>query len=60
MTLYFQMQFLKVHCTFNARSEKCSLKKERLSAKRQRDMNAKKNHDYRKEKKQGVKKRYGD
>ena len=43
MTLYFQLQFIKVHCTVNANSAiKCLLKKERLSSKRQRDLNLQK------------------
>ena len=38
-TLYFQVQFIKVHYTVNAKNViKCSLKKERLLAKRQRDL----------------------
>ena len=43
MTLYFQLQFIKVHCTVNANSAiKYLLKKERLSSNRQRDLNLQK------------------
>ena len=62
-TLYFQVQFIKVHCTVNAKNAiKCSLKKERLLAKRQRDLDGKKRkyHDDPEKKKQAVKKRYSD
>ena len=42
-TLYFHVQFIKVHCTFNAKNAiKSSLKKEQLLAKRQRDLDGKK------------------
>ena len=42
LTLCFQMQFIKVDCTFNARSAiKCSLRKEILSTRQQRDLKAK-------------------
>ena len=43
MTLYFQLQIIKVHCTATAKSVlKTSLKKERLSAKLQRNLNLRK------------------
>ena len=43
LTLYFQVQFMKVHCTENAKNAiKSLLKKERLSARRERDLNTRK------------------
>ena len=40
MALYFQLQFIKVHCTVNVKSAiKCSLQNDRLSANRQKDLN---------------------
>ena len=46
-TLYFHVQFIKVHCTFNAKNViKSSLKKERLLAKRRRDLDGKKIYIY--------------
>ena len=43
LTLYFQVQFIKVHCTENAKNAiKSLLKKERLSARRERDLNTRK------------------
>ena len=57
------MQFIKVDCTVNARSAiKCSLNKEQLSAKRQRDLKAKKRkyHDDPVKKRQSFKKRHED
>ena len=60
LTLYFRMQFIKVHCIVNDRSAiKCSLKKLRLSVKWPRDLNTKKKYHCNLEnKKQAVKKRY--
>ena len=57
------MQFIKVDCTVTARSAiKCSLNKEQLSAKWQRDLKAKKRkyHDGPVKKRQALKKRYED
>ena len=48
LTLYFRAQFMKAHCTENAKiAVKSLLKKEGLSARRERDLNARKrkNHD---------------
>ena len=62
MTQYFHFQFIKVHRTVNAKSTvKFLLKKERLSAKRQRDFNLQKRkyHPHPK-KRQAVKRRYDD
>ena len=62
-TLYFQVQFIKVHCTVNAKNAiKCSLKKERLLANRRRDLDGKKikYQDDPEKKRQAVKKRYSD
>ena len=62
MTQYFQFQFIKVHRTVNAKSTvKFLLKKERLSAKRQKDFNLQKRkyHQHPK-KRQAVKRRYDD
>ena len=43
LTLYFQVQFMKVHCAENAKNAiKSLLKKERLSARRERDLNTRK------------------
>ena len=43
LNLYFQIKFLNVQCSANAKSAiKCSLKKDLLSAKQQRYLNAKK------------------
>ena len=63
LTLYFQMQFIKVDCTVNARTAiKCSLRKEILLARRHRDLKTKKRkyHDEPKKKRQAVRKRYED
>ena len=46
--MYFQVQFMKVHSTENAKNAiKSLLKKERLSVRRERDLNARKrkHHD---------------
>ena len=59
LTLYFQMQFIKLDCTVNARiAIKCSLKKEILLARGYRDLKAKKKkyHDEPEQKRQAVKK----
>ena len=47
LTLYFQVQFIKVHCTASTKkSIKYALKKERLSARQERDLAAiKKYHE---------------
>ena len=43
LTLYFQVQFIKVHCTVNAnKSIKYKLKKKRLSARWEKDLLVKK------------------
>ena len=43
LMLQFQVQFMKVHCTENAKNAiKSLLKKERLSARRERDLNTRK------------------
>ena len=63
ITLYFQLQFIKVNCTINGKSAiKCSLKKKRLSAKQQRDLNLqnRKCHENPEKKKQAEKRRYDD
>ena len=42
-TFYFQVQFIKVHCAINTKNAiKCAVKKEPVSAKQQRDLEAKK------------------
>ena len=47
VTLYFQMQFIKVEWTINAKTAiKCSLRKEILSARRCRDLKAEKRKYY--------------
>ena len=53
LNLYFQIKFLNVECSANAKSViKCSLKKDSLSAKQQRYLNAKKRkYNYAKKKK---------
>ena len=59
LTLYFQMQFIQVDCTVNARTAiKCSLRKKILLARRHRDLKAKKRkyHDEPEKKRQAVKK----
>ena len=39
LTLYFQVQFIKVHCTANVKNTiKCAIKKERLSARQEKDL----------------------
>ena len=56
LTLYFQVQFMKVHSTENAKNAiKSLLKKERLSVRRERDLNARKrkHHDDPEKKKKG-------
>ena len=56
LTLYFRAQFMKAHCTENAKiAVKSLLKKEGLSARRERDLNARKrkNHDDPEKKKKG-------
>ena len=60
LTLYFQVQFMKVHCTENAKNAiKSLLKKERSSARRERDLKPRKRkyHDD-PEKKRAVRERY--
>ena len=56
------MQFIKVHCTVNAKNAiKCTLKKKRLSTRREKDLLAKtKYHDDPEKKRQAVKKRNHD
>ena len=61
LTLYFQMQFIKVEWTINTKTAiKCSLRKEILSARRRRDLKAKKRkyYDEPEQKSQTVIKRY--
>ena len=56
LTLYFQVQFMKVHCTENAKNAiKSLLKKEGLSERRERDLNTRKRkyHDDPEKKKKG-------
>ena len=62
LTLYFQVQFIKVHCTATAKNTiKSGLKKERLSARREKDLLAKKRkYDNTEKKKQAFKERYHD
>ena len=63
LILYFQMQFIKAHCTGIAKKAiKCGLKKERLSSRREKDLLAKKRkyHDNPEKEKQAFKKRYHD
>ena len=64
LTLYFRVQFMKVHCTENAKiAIKSLLKKEGLSARQERDLNARKrkNHDDpAKKKRKAVRERYYD
>ena len=62
ITLYFSLQFIKLHCTVNAKSAlKCLLKKAWLSAKRHRDLNLqKRKHENPEKKGQGVKRKYDD
>ena len=63
LILYFQMKFIKVHCTVNSRSAiKYLLKMERLLEKQKRNLKAKaiKYHDDPQRKKQAIKKRYED
>ena len=43
LTLYFQVQFIKIHCTATAKNTiKLELKKEHMSARREKDLLAKK------------------
>ena len=63
LTLYFQIQSIKVDCTVNTRTAiKCSLRKEIFLARRHRDLKAKKRkyHDEPEQKRQAVKKRCDD
>lgn len=63
MSLYFQIKLTKIHYTVNTQSTiKCQLRKERLSAKWYRNLNAKKEiyHDDPEEKIQHAKKRFDD
>ena len=61
MTLYFQLQFIKFHCTVNVKSAiKCLLKKEQLSAKWQRDLNLQKRKYHGNSEKTGIEKRHDD
>ena len=61
-TLYFQVQFIKVHCSGNTKTViKCALKKERLSGRRERDLDTKKRKYNDPEKKRdAAKKRYNN
>ena len=55
-TLYFQVQFIKVHCSANTKTAiKCALKTEQLSARRERDFDRKYHNDP--EKKRGAAKK---
>ena len=63
LTLYFHVQFVKVHCTATAKNAiKSELKKERLLERQEKDLLAKKRkyHDNTEKKKQVFKKRYHD
>ena len=61
LTLYFQVHFIKVHCAAIAKNAiKSELKKERLSARQEKDLLAKKYHENPEKKKQAFKKRYHD
>ena len=63
LTLYFQVQFIKVHCTANVKNTiKCAIKKERLSARQEKDLLAtkRKYHDDPGKKRMIAKKRYYD
>ena len=60
---YFQVQFIKVHCSGNSKTAiKCSLKKEQLSARRERDLGTKKRqyHNDPEKKRDAAKKRYNN
>ena len=63
LTLYIQVQFIKVHCSPSTKNAiECTLKKERLLARCKRDLNVKKRkyHEDTERKKQLIKKRYHD
>ena len=63
LTLYFHLQFIKVHCTGNTKNAiKYELKKEQFSARREQNLLARKRkyHDNSQKKKQAVKKRTHD
>ena len=61
MSLYFQVESIKVHCTFNDKSAIISLlKKKWLSKKRQRDLNLQKEKYNPEKKRQAVKRKYDD
>ena len=63
LTLYFQVQFMKVDCIASTKKAiKFALEKEPLSARRERDLTAKKRkyHEDPEKKMQAVKKRYHD
>ena len=46
-TLYFQVQFINIHCSANTKTAiKCALKKEQLSARREIDLDTKKRKYY--------------
>ena len=61
LILFFQVQFIKVHCTVNASSAiKYFLKKERLPVKRQKDLNAQRRTYDPEKKRQTDKNRYDD
>ena len=63
LNLYFQVQFVKAHCTPNARNIiKYELKREQLLAREENDLLAKKKkyHSNPDKKRQAVKKRYYD
>ena len=62
-TLYFQVQFIRAHCSAKSKTTiKCALKKEQLASRRERDWGIKKTKDHNdpEKKRDAAKKRYNN